>query len=104
MNENSSSETFDDPDDYPEWTQADFDRAEFRIDGRPATPPRKRRITILLDEALIDHFKALAGERGYQTLINETLRRAVQQEDLELRLRRVIREEMAQYKTASSED
>lgn len=103
MSETSTTETWHDPDDYPEITQADLDRAVFRINGRPATPPRKRRITILLDEALIDHFKALAGERGYQTLINETLRRAVQQEDLEFRLRRVIREEMAQYKTSSEE-
>lgn len=104
MSKTSTSETWDDPDDYPEITQADIDRSVLRINGRPVMPVRKRRITILLDEALIDHFKALAGERGYQTLINETLRRAVQQEDLELRLRRVIREEMAQYKTASSED
>jgi uncharacterized protein (DUF4415 family) len=104
MSKTSTSETWDDPDDYPEITQADLDRAVLRINGRPVTPARKRRITILLDEALIEHFKALAGERGYQTLINETLRRAVQQEDLELRLRRVIREEMAQYKTAGSEE
>ena len=103
MSKTSTTETWDDPDDYPEITQADLDRAVLRINGRPVTPARKRRITILLDEALIDHFKALAGERGYQTLINETLRRAVQQEDLEFRLRRVIREEMAQYKVSGEE-
>jgi len=101
MSENPTAEIFDDPDDYPEWTQEDIDRAVFRVNGRPA--PRKRRITILLDEPLIEHFKALAGERGYQTLINETLRRAVQQDDLELRLRRVIREEMASYKVSGEE-
>ena len=35
-----------------------------------------------------------AGERGYQTLINETLRQAVERDDLEERLRRIIREEI----------
>ena len=43
---------------------------------------------------LVEYFKAQAGERGYQTLINETLRQAVQGEELEERLRRIIREEM----------
>ena len=95
MSDESTSETFFDPDDYPEWTQADFDRAIYRVNGRPA--PRKRRITIMLDEPVIEYFKALAGERGYQTLINETLRQAAQGADLEERLRRVIREEMARY-------
>ena len=41
-----------------------------------------------------EYFKAQAGERGYQTLINETLRQAMQHEDLEERLRRIIREEL----------
>jgi len=38
--------------------------------------------------------KALAGERGYQTLINDTLRRVIQSEHLEANLRRIIREEI----------
>ena len=100
MSENSSSETFHDPDDYPEITEADFRRAEYRVNRQP--PPRKRRVTIMLDEPIIEHFKALAGERGYQTLINETLRHVLRQEALEDSLRRVIREEMARY-SASSE-
>lgn len=101
MSNPSTSETFYDPDDYPEITQEDIDRAVFRVNGRPA--PRKRRITIFLDEELIEHFKAVAGERGYQTLINDTLRRAVERDDLEARLRRVIREEMASYKISGEE-
>lgn len=101
MNKDSTSETFHDPDEYPELTQADFDRATYRVNRQPA--PHKKRITILLDAKLVDHFKALAGERGYQTLINETLRHAVEQEDLEVRLRRVIREEMARYSASGSE-
>jgi hypothetical protein len=54
-------------------TQADLDRATFRVGLQSV--PRKRRVTILLDTGLVEYFKAEAGERGYQTLINETLRR-----------------------------
>jgi uncharacterized protein (DUF4415 family) len=92
MNNSYSSATFDERDDYPTVTQADLDRATFRVGLKPA--PRKRRVTILLDTGLVEYFKAQAGERGYQTLINETLRQAVEQDDLEERLRRLIREEI----------
>lgn len=87
-----SSITSDELDDYPKIAQTELDRATFRVGLKPV--PRKRRVTILLDTGLIEYFKAQAGERGYQTLINETLRRAVEGEDLEERLRRIIREEM----------
>jgi uncharacterized protein (DUF4415 family) len=92
MNNVYSSPTSDDLDEYPKVTQADLDRAAFRVGLKPA--PRKRRVTILLDTVLIDYFKAKAGERGYQTLINETLRRSIERDDLEETLRRVIREEL----------
>ena len=92
MNDSSSSPTFDDPDDYPAITQADLERATFRVGRRPA--PRKQRVTIMLDTGLIEYFKGLAGERGYQTLINDALRRAVEVDDLETRLRRIVREEV----------
>lgn len=93
-----SPPTFDnlDDDDYPRVTQADLDRATFRVGRRPA--PRKQRVTIMLDTGLIEYFKAQAGERGYQTLINDTLRRAVDRETLEDTLRRVLREEMGETK------
>jgi uncharacterized protein (DUF4415 family) len=92
MSNSYSSVTSDERDDYPTVTQADLDRATFRIGLKPA--PRKRRVTILLDTGLVEYFKVQAGERGYQTLINETLRQAVEHADLEERLRRLIREEM----------
>lgn len=92
MNNSYSSPTSSEPDEYPTVTQADLDRATFRVGLKPA--PRKRRVTILLDTGLVEYFKAQAGERGYQTLINETLRRAVERNDLEERLRLLIREEM----------
>ena len=92
MSNDYSPPTFDDSDDYPRVTQADLDRATFRVGRRPA--PRKQRVTIMLDTGLIEYFKAQAGERGYQTLINDTLRRAVDRETLEDTLRRVVREEL----------
>jgi uncharacterized protein (DUF4415 family) len=72
--------------------------------GRVAPPqpePRgKTRITIRLDEDLLDHFlkeaDASAGATGYQTLINEALRQHVEGKapKLEEKLRRIVREEM----------
>ena len=44
--------------------------------------------------SIIAFFKAKAGERGYQTLINQTLRQAMAGEQIESTLRRVIREEL----------
>jgi len=92
MSNSFSSVTSDERDDYPKITQADLDRATFRVGLKPA--PRKRRVTMLLDTGLVEYFKAQAGERGYQTLINETLRRAMERDELEDKLRRIIREEM----------
>ena len=53
----------------------------------------KTRLTMYLDVTVVEYFRTRAGARGYQTLINETLRRAIEQENLENVLRRVIREE-----------
>lgn len=92
MSNGYSSVTSDELDDYPKVTQADLDRAAFRVNLKPT--PRKRRVTMLLDTGLVEYFKARAGERGYQTLINETLRQAMERDELEDRLRRIIREEM----------
>jgi uncharacterized protein (DUF4415 family) len=44
---------------------------------------RKQSITIDLDENLIEYFKLKAGESGYQSLINEVLRQAISQEELQ---------------------
>lgn len=72
--------------------------------GRIASPkpePRgKTRITIRLDEDLVDHFlkeaDAAGGAVGYQTLINDALRQHVEGKapKLEDTLRRIVREEM----------
>jgi uncharacterized protein (DUF4415 family) len=91
-------------DEAPRLTQADFDLAKFKVAGQDVGKPEwqaavraktgKQRINIMLDAPIIEHFKALAGERGYQTLINDTLRRAVAGERLEADLRAIIREEL----------
>lgn len=62
-------------------------------------PPGKTRITIRLDDDLIEWFKGqvhAAGGGNYQTLINVALREHVarKREPLEETLRRVIREEL----------
>ena len=101
MSNSYSSPMFDDEDDYPEVTQSDIERAEFRVGLKPAS--RKRRVTISLDTVLIEYFQAKAGARGYQTLINDALRQAMERDTLEETLRRVIREELDNaYSTASS--
>ncbi len=56
--------------------------------------PRQKRETSV---PIIEHFKAVAGERGYQTIINDTLRRVIETGILEADLRRIIREELAHH-------
>jgi uncharacterized protein (DUF4415 family) len=59
-----------------------------------AVLPNKQRVNIFLDGVVVEHFKAKAGERGYQTLINEALKQAIKAESLELVVRKTIREEL----------
>ena len=78
-------------------TQGDIDsgRLVLRKRGEGGTVlPAKRRINIFLDSATLEYFKAKAGGRGYQTLINETLKQAMQAENLEAVVRKTIREEL----------
>lgn len=55
----------------------------------------KQRVSIMLDSAIVEFFKAKAGDRGYQTMINQALHQAMRAEQLETALRRVIREEIS---------
>lgn len=99
MKRKSTTATFDE--DTP-ITQADIDAGKLilrkRVGGRIVQP--KKRVTLYLDVSVIDHFKRLAGERGYQTLINETLSGALVQTDIEAAIRKVIREELKGKKAA----
>lgn len=56
--------------------------------------PTKQRVSIYLDVTVVEHFKAKAGDRGYQTLINEALKQAIQAETIEGVVRKTIREEL----------
>lgn len=63
------------------------------------TDPNKVRITIRLDNDIIQHFKSrvhAVGGGNYQTLINDALREYIQAHDKELEntLRKIIREEL----------
>jgi uncharacterized protein (DUF4415 family) len=65
-----------------------------------AEPRGKTRITIRIDDDLMDHFlkeaDASGGTLGYQTLINEALRQYVEGKapKFEDTLRRIVREEV----------
>ncbi len=71
-----------------------------RVVAEPPPEPGKVRITIRLDEDLIDYFGAIAdrsgGKAGYQTLINSALREYVEGKNpkWEETLRRIISEEI----------
>jgi uncharacterized protein (DUF4415 family) len=82
-----------DLDEAPPVTPEDLARAVHRVGLKPA-PGKKTKIRIALDPDLVSWFKDQSGERGYQTLINATLREAMQRQTLEDTLRRVIREEL----------
>ena len=76
--------------DNPEWTAQDFARA---------TKASKISITIRLDAEVVEAAKALASQTGtgYQTVINDTLRRALAGGSAPLTedaLRRILREEL----------
>ncbi len=94
MKKKSTTTTFDE--DAP-ITQGDIDAGKLvmrkrEAGGRVVQP--KKRVTLYLDAALVDRFKTLAGDRGYQTLINETLKTSLQQADIETTIRQAIREEL----------
>lgn len=98
MKKKSTTATFDDT----PITQGDIDAGKLvlrkRTAGRVILP--KKRVTLYLDESIVDRFKQMAGDRGYQTLINETLKSSVHQADLAETLRQVIREELRGRKAA----
>ena len=81
-------------DDSPELTTAKLGNLRPLLEAFPALSTGKTRITIMLDDAVLQAYKARASGRGYQTLINETLRRALVADELKEALREVIREEL----------
>lgn len=69
-------------------------------------PPGKTRITIRLDDDLLEWFRDqvdAVGGGNYQTLINTVLREYIDQrrESVEKTVRRVFREELARYRAGA---
>jgi len=79
--------------DLSEITDEQFSHAKLRVSGKPVAKG-KVRVNILLDADIVAYFKTQVGGRGYQTLINETLKKNILHHDLETILRRVIRQEL----------
>jgi uncharacterized protein (DUF4415 family) len=77
-----------------------------RVVAEPPSEPGKVRITIRLDEDLVDYFGSIddrsGGKAGYQTLINSALREYVEGKTPKWveTLRRIIREEMSRNNAA----
>jgi uncharacterized protein (DUF4415 family) len=105
MNKKTSSKASDcDLDEVPPWSEEDFSKATLRIgmkevgreEFRRAVQARlvKRRVSIMLDAAVVEFFKAKAGGRGYQTLINAALLDAMRGQQLSDVVRETIREEL----------
>jgi uncharacterized protein (DUF4415 family) len=77
--------------------KADYDFSKAKRGAVIPAAPGKTRITIRLDNDLIDWFRArvnAAGGGNYQSLINDALKAFVNQQGLESALRKVIREEL----------
>jgi hypothetical protein len=65
----------------------------------PVVPPEpgKTRITIRLDNKILNHFRKCVHEMGggsYQSLINEALRDHIRRGGIEAAVRRAVREEL----------
>ena len=85
----------DTPDeDSPELNAAEFAELRTLTEVLPTLGLGKQRVTIMLDDAVVQAFKVKAGGRGYQTLINDTLRRSLEIDSVKEALREVIREEL----------
>lgn len=72
-------------------------------------PPGKTRITIRLDDDVLDWFRDqvdAAGGGNYQTLINSALREYVEKRRLSIEetVRRVFREELSKYRRRRGRD
>ena len=85
--------------------KAEYDFSKGRRGAVDPLPRGKTRITIRIDQDILDWFRSLvhgAGGGNYQTLMNEALREHMQRqaEPLEATLRRVLREELPRRRVA----
>ncbi|MEO0887256.1 MAG: BrnA antitoxin family protein [Cyanobacteria bacterium J06648_10] len=80
--------------------EAEYDFSKGKRGAIDPMPAGKTRITIRLDNDVLDWFRQqvhLSGGGNYQTLINTALRQHIEREDepIEETFRRVLREELA---------
>lgn len=84
------------------YRDVDFGKAKR---GAVITPePGKVKISIRLDQAVIEHFRGIvekAGAGNYQTLINDALLAHIQSRGMLEAVRKVVREEMAPMRAKS---
>lgn len=80
VSSNATETNWIDPDDAPELTEEWFAQADFKIGdkvvrkgGRPRGSD-KELVTVRLDKAALDYFRA--GGAGWQTRLNEAVRKA----------------------------
>ncbi|WP_414041708.1 BrnA antitoxin family protein [Acidithiobacillus sp. M4-SHS-6] len=95
-----------DEDDAAELTGTELDHPEGHwlqggnpIDGEQGQAAfrahlRKKQVNMLIDPDILEYFRQKAGRRGYQTLINRTLRESMERESLLDAVRKVLREEL----------
>ena len=79
--------------------KSEYDFTKAKRGAVVATPPGKTRVTIRLDNGVLDWFRKQVDDTGggnYQALINDALREHIarRREPLESTIRRVIREEL----------
>ena len=90
-------------DELPEITDADMQRGTWKIGDKVVSQKQgraafgaalKQKINIALDPDVLAWYRAQAGGRGYQTLINATLHEAMRGVQLADTVRAVVREEL----------
>ncbi len=86
----------------------EYDLSRGKLGAVIKTPPGKTRITIRIDDDLLQWFRDqvhLAGGGNYQTLIHSSLRDHIEgkEQSLKSTLRSVVREELARYGKKVSE-
>ncbi len=75
----------------------EYDFSQAKRGAIEPAPAGKTRITIRLDDDIIDWFRQQAEQAdggNYQTAINQALREHIERQSLEALLRRVVREEL----------
>ena len=108
---------FTDPDDAPSFTGDEFDRPEarWRIGAKDVSPEEgkaafravlrgKTRTNIHFDNDLIAYYKAKAGPRGYQTLINAAARKEMENSELRAELLQAIHAEFLAMRVSLLEE